>query len=144
MLPEPRSVTWLLFFTGIPILINLIANNSTRFKRILAFLDLGNTGLEWGTRRSILWWPLGLGESRGWAWERVARSLAISLKCKRIFIFPIIGEELGLIGVVAVLGLLIYLVCRGLAIAWNAKDDFGRYLAFGIADAFCVAVDHQY
>jgi cell division protein FtsW len=48
------------------------------------------------------------------------------------FILPIIGEELGFAGVVLVVGLMGLVVVRGISIAWGARDDFGRYLAFGI------------
>jgi cell division protein FtsW len=48
------------------------------------------------------------------------------------FIFAVIGEELGLIGALAVvLGFLI-LLWRGLRAAWGAPDDFGRYVAAGL------------
>jgi cell division protein FtsW len=48
------------------------------------------------------------------------------------FIFPIIGEELGLIAALVVLLLYVTLFLLGLKIAFTAKDDFGRLLAFGI------------
>jgi cell division protein FtsW len=48
------------------------------------------------------------------------------------FVFPIIGEEYGLIGTIFVLLLFVIFLLRGLAIARNARDDFGRLLALGI------------
>jgi cell division protein FtsW len=48
------------------------------------------------------------------------------------FIFAILGEELGLIGSIAVLfSYLVLLVC-GILIAKKTKDQFGQLLAFGI------------
>lgn len=48
------------------------------------------------------------------------------------FILAAIGEELGLAGVVALLGLLVFLVFRGLAIALSAQDGFYKLLAAGL------------
>lgn len=48
------------------------------------------------------------------------------------FIFAIFSEELGFIGVVVVLILFFILIARGLMIARNASDIFGKILASGI------------
>jgi cell division protein FtsW len=48
------------------------------------------------------------------------------------FIFSVIGEELGLIGTLAVLALFVVLVYRGLRASLRAPDRFGTYLALGI------------
>ena len=48
------------------------------------------------------------------------------------FILAIIGEELGLIGVLILLGIFMVLIWRCFLIAVNAKDRFGMYLASGI------------
>jgi cell division protein FtsW len=47
-------------------------------------------------------------------------------------IFAILGEELGLIGSLVVLGLFAFLAYRGLRVAMLAPDSFGRVLASGI------------
>ena len=44
----------------------------------------------------------------------------------------IIGEELGLIGALAVVLAFVVLLWRGLRASWSAPDDFGRFLAAGI------------
>ncbi len=48
------------------------------------------------------------------------------------FIFAIVGEELGLIGAVAVLALFLVLTWRGLRVAMLAPDRFGALLAIGL------------
>ncbi|HSG05437.1 MAG TPA: FtsW/RodA/SpoVE family cell cycle protein, partial [Nitrospiria bacterium] len=48
------------------------------------------------------------------------------------FIFAVIGEELGLIGAVAVVALFGIFLWRGLTVSLKAPDLFGRYLAFGL------------
>jgi cell division protein FtsW len=49
------------------------------------------------------------------------------------FIFAIVGEELGLIGCVAVLALFGIVFTRGIRAAANAPDTFGRLLGTGLA-----------
>jgi cell division protein FtsW len=48
------------------------------------------------------------------------------------FIFAVIGEELGLLGALAIVGAFSVLLWRGLRAAWGAPDDFGRFLAAGL------------
>ncbi len=52
------------------------------------------------------------------------------------FIFSAIGEELGLVGGVAVILLYLIFVQRGLRIAVRARDDFTRLLATGLTAVF--------
>ena len=47
-------------------------------------------------------------------------------------IFAIVGEELGLIGTLAVVALFFFFAIRGVRIALRATDSFGTLLAFGI------------
>ena len=48
------------------------------------------------------------------------------------FVFSIIGEEYGFIGTFFTIALFILIMVRGYKVAKNIKDDFGKYLAFGI------------
>jgi rod shape determining protein RodA len=56
------------------------------------------------------------------------------------FIFAVMGEELGLLGVLSLLGLYLFLVARGLYIATQARDTFSRLLAGSISLTFFVYV----
>ena len=47
------------------------------------------------------------------------------------FIFPVLAEEWGFVGCMAVLALFSALFLRGLAISAKAGDDFGAMVAFG-------------
>jgi len=48
------------------------------------------------------------------------------------FVFAILGEEIGLIGTTAVLLLFMLILWRGIAIAKNAPNPFGQFLAVGL------------
>ena len=48
------------------------------------------------------------------------------------FIFAVIGEELGLLGAMAVVLAFVVLLWRGLKASWSAPDEFGRFLAAGL------------
>ena len=73
---------------------------------------------------------VGIGASRAkWGYLPLAHS---------DFIFAIIAEELGLIGVVAVLGSFLLLAFFGIQVALAAADRFGMLLAGGVTAWLCV------
>ena len=56
------------------------------------------------------------------------------------FIFDAFGEELGLMGVTALLLVYMLMVFRGLRIALAANDDFGKLLTIGLIASFALQV----
>jgi cell division protein FtsW len=48
------------------------------------------------------------------------------------FVFAIVGEELGLVGTMAIIGMFILFLCLGMTVALRCRDRFGRLLASGI------------
>jgi rod shape determining protein RodA len=56
------------------------------------------------------------------------------------FIFAVMGEELGLLGVLALIGLYLFIIGRGLYIAIEARDTYSRLLAGSISLTFFVYV----
>ncbi|MBW2552644.1 MAG: putative lipid II flippase FtsW [Deltaproteobacteria bacterium] len=87
---------------------------STGFQIIQSFLAFGSGGL-WGT---------GLGNGK--------QKLFYLPEPHTDFIFSIIGEELGFIGVLLLIILFIFLAYCGIRICLKAPDLFGTYLALGI------------
>ncbi len=56
------------------------------------------------------------------------------------YIIAALGEELGLIGIFAILGLYLLFVSRGFRIAFAGQDDFGRLLGVGLSFAIALQV----
>lgn len=56
------------------------------------------------------------------------------------FIFAVLGEEFGLLGVIGLLALYIFVIGRGLYIAFQAHDTYSRLLAGSISLTFLVYV----
>jgi rod shape determining protein RodA len=56
------------------------------------------------------------------------------------FIFAVLGEELGFIGVTVALSLFLFLLLRTVRVAERANDSFGGLIAFGLASSWLVHV----
>ena len=56
------------------------------------------------------------------------------------YIMASLGEELGLVGVFAILSLYLLFVARGIRIGVNGSDDFGRLLAVGLTFVIALQV----
>ena len=116
----------------IPMLLAFLLTAEYRVRRITAFLG-GVQGTEHNSgqlQQGIIGFGSGglFGLGPGMSRQR-DRFLPASYGD---FVFPIVGEEYGLIGTMFVMTLFVLILLRGLKIAKRAPDDFGRLLAFGI------------
>ncbi len=117
---------------SVPFLYLGIMNVEYRRKRIMAFLhpwdDPTNTGFQiiqsWIAFGTGGWFGQGLGEGK--------QKLFYLPEAHTDFIFAVVGEELGLIGVLVICAMFLVLILRGMRTALLAPDDFGRFLAFGL------------
>jgi len=119
-------IGWKVFITG----------ESWRMRRLLAFL------YPWQYRRDTGYqlyeslisvgsggvWGQGLGQGH--------QKLFFLPEAHTDFILAVVGEELGLVGVLTVLAVFALLVWRGLRASARARDPYGCYLAFGITCLF--------
>ena len=122
-----------LFFASAPVVVKVIAGSSARMDRILAYIDPWTYRYDEGFQTVNALIALGSGGLSGFGLGAGHLSMGGFLpEAETDFILPVIGEEFGFIGVSVVLGLFVLLAVRGLAISWRARDDFGRFLAFGL------------
>jgi cell division protein FtsW len=102
-------------------------------KRILSFPRPLAHRHDWATQIAESLMSIGSGGHRQGHGGRAAEAFFPS--CPRrtpTFNFSIIGEEQGLLGVVAVVALYGVVVWRGFRAAFNASEPFGAYLALGL------------
>jgi cell division protein FtsW len=139
------AITWLMMFVAgvrlshlmsvlvivLPLVYMLVGGSHYRKQRILAFLNPWSD--QYGSGFQMIqsyvafneggWFGRGLGEGQ--------QKLFYLPEAHTDFIFSVLGEELGLVGVMAVIGLFGFFCYRGFRIALQAPDAFGRYLAVG-------------
>ncbi len=121
-----------IFLLAIPALVFLVITAPYRLIRVITFLnpwsDPQGAGFQLTQSQIALGsgglWGVGLGKS--------AQKLFYLPAAHTDFIFSIIGEELGFLGAVAVIGLFGFLIWQGTRIMKQTNDPFGYYLIFGV------------
>jgi len=122
---------FLLVLPAVPAFGYLLTSRAHRLERLITFLDIWRDpeGKGYQAIQSLCtiasggWWGRGLGNGYVKGYLPAART---------DFIFSVICEELGMVGAVAVIGLLIALVWNGREAFLRCADPMGRLLAFGI------------
>jgi cell division protein FtsW len=108
-----------------------------RYERYLAWLHMNEhkQDLAYQPFQSVMSFgsggPWGVGLGRG------LQTLYLP-EAHTDFVAAIIGEELGFLGILALCGAYLVIVTRGVRAALRAPDDYGSYMAFGIATLFGV------
>lgn len=109
-----------------------------RRQRVLGFLDPWKDPLGTGYQAIQSLYALGAGGFFGTGLGQSRQKWYYIPEAYNDFILAIVGEELGLLGVLFVSVLFILLVWRGMKIALNCKDRFGCMLATGITSLIAV------
>jgi rod shape determining protein RodA len=103
-------------------------------QRFVTFFDPGSDPL--GAGYNVLQARISIG-SGGLLGQGIGQGTQSQLEFLRVrdtdFIFAVLGEQLGFVGSVGVLLFFTILVVQALLIGLRARDDFGRYLAIGVA-----------
>lgn len=117
---------------GLPFIYYIVFSVPYRKRRILTFIDpwIDQQGAGFQIVQSFL--ALGSGGLFGVGLGQSKQKLFFLPASHTDFIFSIIGEELGFIGVVAVLFLFAALIWQGARAAFKAEDIFRKMLIFGI------------
>ncbi|EIM01460.1 MAG: putative lipid II flippase FtsW [Rhodanobacter sp.] len=128
-----------LFLMGLPLMPALViaaTSESYRMKRLTSFLDPWKDPFNDGFQLTQSLMAIGRGEWTGVGLGSSVLKLSYLPEAHTDFIFAVIGEELGLAGVLAVMALFALVVGRGLYLGLKGVDvgqRFAGYVAFGIS-----------
>lgn len=122
----------------IPIGIHQIASSVYRMRRVLAFLDPWSHRSDIGYQITESLMTFGSGGFFGMGLGESKQKLFFLPAAHTDFIFAVIGEELGFIGVVCVLGAFLVIGQRALKAALGRNRPFHAYLTLGLASLVLV------
>lgn len=108
-----------------------IINEGYRMKRIASFLDPWKDPLGSGYQAIQSFTALGLGGMYGSGLGNSSQKLLFLPQAHTDFVFSILGEEFGFIGVMTLIALFLVILARCLMISIRAEDSFSRYMVFG-------------
>ena len=122
----------LLAVAGVMGILRIATHMSERMARLVAFLDLQHhkdgAGLQqWESLKAF-----GLGGVSGLGLGDSVEKMQYLPYAHTDFIFPIIGEELGLFATLLIVLAFLLVTMSGVMIALQAKDRFGMLLGFGL------------
>lgn len=117
---------------AIPLAYTAVASSPYRMKRVTAFLDpwADRQGAGYQVAESLM--SIGSGGVTGLGLGEGHQKLFFLPEAHTDFIFGIIGEELGLLGVAALILAYGLFLWRGLRASLAASEPFGTYLGVGI------------
>ena len=139
------SIIGMLFIAGVPIkfflslgflgilgIIILIIIAPYRLDRILSFINPWKDPLGSGFQIIQSLYAIGPGGLFGYGFLNSRQKHFYLPEPQTDFIFSIITEEFGFMGILIVTGLFFMIIYKGFKISRKANDLFSKYLAFGI------------
>ncbi len=134
------SVFLFLILACTPVAWNYLLHDYQR-QRILTFINPENDPLGAGYHIIQSTIAIGSGGIYGKGWLNGTQShLDFLPERSTDFIFAVLSEEFGFLGVISLLSLYTFIIARGLIIASQAQHTFGRLLAGSITMTFFVYV----
>ena len=124
-----------LVLSAVPVAAVLVLRTPYRRERITGFLDMSSRKADIGYQAYQSLVGLGNGGLFGVGLGKGEQKYFYLPEPHTDFIFSIIGEEIGFIGLLIVLAVLGFIVYRGMRIALRAPDPMGRTMAFGFTFA---------
>jgi len=124
---------------AVPIVWNQVENAGYRMRRIVAFLDPGAdpTGISYQIHQSLI--AVGSGGITGVGFGESRQKFGFLPEPHNDFLFAMIGEEWGLVGVTLTLLLYLAFAATGFRIARAAPDLFGYLLGVGMTNLIVVS-----
>ena len=120
----------------LPALVLLVVFEPYRMRRVTSFMDPWQDQLGAGYQLSNALMAIGRGEWFGVGLGASVQKLSYLPEAHTDFIFSVIAEELGLVGVCLVIGMYALLAGRALWLGLKCaemKRHFAAYIAFGVA-----------
>ncbi len=147
-------LTWIMLFIGgvrlfhllspliiiMPVLYYLATSAEYRIRRIMSFMDPWQYSADAGYQIVHSLMAFGSGGIWGSGIGKSYQKLFYLPEPHTDFIFSVIGEELGLLGVIVILGLYLIILWRGINIARISTDAFGSFVAAGLTIAIGLQV----
>jgi len=147
-------ITWLMLFIGgarivylssslmvlLPIAYFFMISADYRIRRLLSFLDPWQYKADEGYQIVHSLMAFGTGGICGTGIGKGYQKLFYLPEPHTDFIFSVIGEELGLIGIYAIILLYAIILWKGISIARHATDIFGAFVAVGLTLAIGLEV----
>jgi cell division protein FtsW len=124
----------------LPMAYFLMVNATYRIKRLVSFLDPWQYPAGEGYQIIHSLMAFGTGGLWGAGVGKGYQKLFYLPEPHTDFIFAVIGEELGFLGVLFIIGLYGLVLWRGTAIALRCRDEFGMLMALGITTAIGLQV----
>ncbi|MCB1231734.1 MAG: cell division protein FtsW [Verrucomicrobiae bacterium] len=118
--------------SGTAALALLVKYDPNRFARIMAYLDIEGNKLGFAFQQWIGLMALGSGGVSGRGLGEGRLKMLYMPFAHTDFIFPMIGEELGLAFTLLVVFAFVLLAVAGITISFHAPDAFGRVLGLGM------------
>lgn len=109
-----------------------------RMRRLMNFLDPWKDAAGDGYQLIQSFYALGAGGITGLGLGQSRQKTLYMPEPHNDFIFSIIGEELGLIGCLVIIGLFLFFVYRGMRVAMTSIDVYGTLLATGITSVIAI------
>lgn len=134
------SLKWLgaglgLGVISVPILWNFILHDYQKNRILVLFDPSIDPQTAWQTTQSKT--AIGAGQMAGQGLGNGAMTqMALVPERRTDFIFSVAGEELGFIGCMLIVGLLLLLIARLFYVSYRASTTFSAMLAMGIAGMF--------
>ena len=109
-----------------------------RIERLAAFIDPEKHRLDAGFQQWISLMAIGSGGVTGRGLGEGRLKMLYMPFAHTDFIFPMIGEELGLVGTMLVIIAFVSIVCSGMVISLHAPDRFGMIAGTGICSLIAI------
>jgi cell division protein FtsW len=132
------SYILLAVLAALPLAYHSIISTEWRLRRLLAYLDPWTFRRDTGYQITESLISIGSGGLTGIGLGDGKGKLFYLPEAHSDFILSSIGEELGFVGVAAVLALYVIVLWRGVRAALGARDAFGTYLAAGLTTMFAI------